>query len=95
MFPPMIKYKWNPDKNELLKRTRGISFEQVVLHIEQGDLIDIIDHPDQIKHNGQMILFVRIRNYMFAVPFIKDGNDWFLKTIMPSRKATKKYLEET
>ena len=71
------------------------SFEQVVLHIEQGDLIDIIDHPDQIKYHGQKILFVRIRNYMFAAPFIKDGDDWFLKTIMPSRKATKKYLEET
>jgi uncharacterized DUF497 family protein len=91
----MTKYKWNPDKNELLKRMRGTSFEQVVLHIEQGDLIDIIDHPDQTKYRGQKILFVRIRNYMFAVPFIKDGDDWFLKTIMPSRKATKKYLEET
>ena len=91
----MTKYKWNPDKNELLKRSRGISFEQVVLHIEQGDLIDIIDHPDQIKYRGQKILFVRIRNYMFAVPFMKDGDDWFFKTIMPSRKATRKYLEET
>jgi len=91
----MTKYKWNPGKNELLKRTRDISFEQVVLHIEQGDLIDIIDHPDQIKYRGQKILFVRIRNYIFAVPFIKDRDDWFLKTIMPSRKATRKYLEGT
>ena len=91
----MTKYKWNPDKNELLKHSRGIGFEQVVLHIEQGDLIDIIDHPDQIKYRGQKILFVKIRNYIFAVPFIKDGDDCFLKTIMPSRKATKKYLEET
>lgn len=91
----MTKYKWSPDKNELLKRTRGISFEQVVLHIEQDDLVDIIDHPDQAKYHGQKILFVRIGNYIFAVPFVKDGDDWFLKTIMPSRKATKKYLEET
>jgi len=91
----MPKYKWNPDKNELLKRTRGISFEQVVLHIEQGDLTDIIDHPDQIKYSRQKILFVRMGSYMFAVPFIKEGDDWFLKTIMPSRKATNKYLKET
>jgi len=90
----MRRYKWNPDKNEWLKCARGISFDQVVLHIEQGDMVDIIDHPNQAKYPGQQILFVIINNYIWVIPFVKDGEDWFLKTIMPSRKATKVYLGE-
>jgi len=89
----MIIYKWNKEKNIVLKKTRDISFEQVVMHIEQGDLLDIIKHPNSEKYSHQKILVVLIKNYIFAIPFVEeDDNTRFLKTIIPSRKLTKKYL---
>jgi len=88
----MITYNWNIEKNLLLKDTRGISFEQIVLHIEQGDLMDIIEHPNDKKYSHQKILIVNINNYIYAVPFVENQNERFLKTIIPSRKFTKKYL---
>ena len=60
----MITYNWNKDKNILLKKTRGISFEQVVMHIENGDLIDIIKHPNSQKYANQKILVININNYI-------------------------------
>jgi len=88
----MITYNWNKEKNLLLKETRGISFEQIVMHIEQGDLIDIIRHPNSEKYANQKILIVNVKNYIYAVPFVENANEKFLKTIIPSRKFTKKYF---
>jgi len=88
----MITYNWNKLKNLLLKETRGISFEQVVMHIEQGNLVDIIQHPNSEKYSNQKILIVNINNYICLVPFVENDNKRFLKTIIPSRKYTKKYL---
>jgi len=90
----MTIYKWNKEKNILLKKTRNISFEQVVMHIEQGDLLDIIKNPNDKKYSHQKILVVLIKNYVYAVPFVeeKGKDEKFLKTIIPSRKLTKKYL---
>ena len=88
----MIIYNWNKDKNLLLKKTRNISFEQVVMHIEQGDLLDIIKHPNSEKYANQKILVVNIKNYIYAVPFVENKNERFLKTIIPNRQLTKKYL---
>ncbi len=86
-------YKWNKEKNIILKQTRDISFEQVVMHIEQGDLLDIIKHPNSEKYSHQKILVVVIKSYVYAIPFVEeDENTRFLKTIIPSRKLTKKYL---
>ncbi len=86
-------YKWNKEKNIILKKTRDISFEQVVMHIEQGDLLDIIKHPNSEKYSHQKILVVLIKNYVYAVPFVEeDDKTMFLKTIIPNRKLTKKYL---
>ncbi len=90
----MIRYRWNAEKNENLKQTRGVSFEQILWHIEQGDLLDVILHPNGQKYPHQQILMVRVGEYVYAVPFVEEGEDRFLKTIVPSRKATKKYLEE-
>jgi len=87
-------FLWNPEKNEQLKRERGISFEQVVRHIEQGDLLDILEHPDQQKYPGQRILVVQIEGYVFLVPCVEDEAGVFLKTIFPSRKLTKQYLRK-
>lgn len=90
-----MKYEWNPEKNEWLKNERKISFEQVIFHLSQGDVWKIADHPDQEKHPKQKIYFVIIEDYIYLVPFIKMGKDYiFLKTIIPSRKATRDYKKE-
>lgn len=88
----MVTYNWNKEKNLLLKESRGISFEQIVVHIEQGDLIDIIEHPNSEKYAHQKILIVNVNNYIYTVPFVENQNERFLKTIIPSRVFTKKYL---
>ena len=88
----MTYYKWNHDKNERLKAERGLSFEQVILHIERGDLIDVIEHPNQSKYPNQQMLVVKIKDYAYLVPFVEDVEGKFLKTIIPSRKATREYL---
>ncbi|NOQ32362.1 MAG: toxin [Helicobacteraceae bacterium] len=88
----MIYYNWNKEKNILLKQERNITFEQVVMHIESGDLLDIVKHPNMEEYNHQKILIVKIEDYVFAIPFVENEYERFLKTIMPSRKLTKKYL---
>ena len=88
----MTFYKWNNDKNERLKAERGISFEQVVMHVERGDLLDIVAHPNQKKYPNQQILVIEISNYIYIVPFVENEKGRFLKTIIPSRKATRSYL---
>ena len=75
----MTYYKWNHDKNERLKAERGLSFEQVILHIERGDLIDVIEHPNQSKYPNQQMLIVKIKNYAYLVPFVEDEEGKFLK----------------
>ena len=85
----MAYYKWNHEKNESLKAERGIGFEQVILHIERGDVIDVIGRPNQLKHPNQQMLVVKIKDYAYLVPFVEDEETTFLKTIIPSRKATR------
>jgi hypothetical protein len=89
----MIQYDWNNDKNGELKRTRNVCFEQVVLHIAQGDLLDILVHPNKALYPNQKVLVVKMIGYVYAVPFIEDGDIRFLKTIIPSRKLTRDYLK--
>ena len=86
-----MTFRWDPDKNEKLKRERGISFEEVLYHIEQGHLIDIVEHPNQEKHPGQRIYVIQMRDYVYLVPFVETADELFLKTIIPSRKAAKGY----
>ena len=88
----MKTYAWNEEKNQLLKAKRNISFEEVIIHIAVGDLLDIIENTNQEKYKGQRIFIIKMRNYAWLVPFIETEDEIFLKTIIPSRKATKKYL---
>ena len=86
-------YNWNTEKNEKLKLEREVSFEDVVYHIEKGDELDIYEHPNQAKYPNQMISVVAINNYAYLIPYVEESEDEiFLKTIIPSRKATKKYI---
>lgn len=89
----MKYFSWDEEKNELLKEERQISFEDVVFYITQGFLLDILEHPNQEKYQGQKIFVVQIDEYAYLVPFIEGELEIFLKTIIPSRKATKKYLK--
>jgi uncharacterized DUF497 family protein len=88
----MKYYDWNDDKNEVFKKTRGVSFEQVELAIALGDLIDRVKHPKSAKYPKQKVFLVRIENYIYSVPYVEDDEKIFLKTIIPNSKATKKYL---
>ena len=86
--------RWNSEKNEKLKRERGVTFEEIVYHIEQGDVIDIAEHPNQTRYPGQQIYVIRMHEYVYLVPFIETDDEIFLKTIIPSRKAVKEYRHE-
>ena len=89
-----VKYfAWDDAKNAKLKADRGIGFEDVVFHIERGDLLDILEHPNPDRA-GRRILVVQREHYVYLVPFVEDEHSVFLKTIIPSRKATKQYLGE-
>lgn len=88
----MKRFNWNVKKNEQLRSERGISFEEVLFHIENGDVLDILKHPNQTRYSGQHIFIVAVNDYVYLVPFVEDDNEIFLKTIIPSRKATKEYL---
>jgi uncharacterized DUF497 family protein len=88
----MKYFSWNNEKNQLLKARRNISFEEVVFHIEKQHVLDIVQHPNQEKYKGQKIFIINIDNYAYLVPFVESEREIFLKTIIPSRKATKQYL---
>jgi uncharacterized DUF497 family protein len=85
-------FDWDDEKNELLKSTRGISFEDVVFHIQNGDVLDIIKHPNTARYPKQNIIVLNTEGYVYLVPYIKEKGTRLLKTIIPSRKATKEYL---
>lgn len=87
-----IVYNWDSQKNELLINTRGVSFEEVVVILENDEALDIVDHPNQERYSHQKMYVVEIRGYAYLVPFVKDKNYIFLKTIIPNRKAQKYYL---
>jgi hypothetical protein len=85
-------FRWDNEKNELLKKTRSVCFEQVVVLMEKGDVLDTIEHPNQDRYPGQKIAVVGIDDYVYIVPYVEAGEELFLKTIIPSRKATNKYV---
>ncbi len=89
-----MKYlNWSPEKNEWLKRERGISFEIVVFQIEAGNILDILEHGHQERYSDQRIFVIEFEDYAYLVPFVEDEDEVFLKTIIPSRKARRKYLK--
>jgi uncharacterized DUF497 family protein len=90
-----VKYfDWDDAKNAKLRTERGIGFEEIVFHIERGDLLGILEHPNPGRYGGQRIFVVRREDYVYLVAFVEDEHTVFLKTIIPSRKATKEYLSE-
>ena len=94
MYDSIMKYEWNSEKNEWLKAERNISFEQIIFYLSQGAVWKIADHPDQNHYPGQKIYFVIAEEYVYLVPHVIEKEYIFLKTIIPSRKATKMYKDE-
>ncbi len=88
----MKYFAWDPEKNEKLKMERGISFEEIVFHVERGNVLDILEHPNQEKYGGQRVFIIEVEGYAYLVPFLDAENEVVLKTIIPSRKATRQYL---
>ena len=89
----MKYFTWDDAKNEKLKADRGIGFEEIVFLIGQGHVLDILEHPNQQRYSGQRIFVVQRDDCVYLVPFVEDNRLIVLKTIIPSRKATKQYLE--
>ncbi len=85
-------FVWDDAKNARLIRDRGISFDDIVVHIQNGDLVDVVANANQDKYSGQRVFVVNVDGYIHLVPFDETGDHYFLRTIFPSRKATKKYL---
>ena len=93
-YPEPVKpFRWSPDKNESLAADRGISFEIVTVAIGAGGLLDILAHPNQRHYPRQRVLVVAVDGYAYLVPFVEEDEYVFLKTIIPSRKATRQYLQ--
>jgi len=88
----MKPFEWDEDKNRWLKRERGVSFEQIVFSIANGNLLDVIRHPNKAKYCGQWVYVVEVENYVYLVPCVEDRESVFLKTPFPSRRYTKRYL---
>jgi uncharacterized DUF497 family protein len=90
----MKPFRWGPEKNSSLLAERGVTFETMVVAIESGGLLDILTHPNPAKYPRQRILVVAADNYVYLLPFIDEPDYFFLKTIIPSRKATRDYLDQ-
>ena len=88
----MKPFRWPPGKNELLKQERGVSFEDITVAVEAGGLLEIVPHPNAKKYPRQKIMVVAVGGYAFLVPFIEEQDHFFLKTIIPSRKATRDFI---
>lgn len=88
----MKYFSWSVEKNASLIQERGISFEEIVFHIENGDVLDLLEHPKRDRYPNQRLFVVNVDGYAYLVPFVEDEHEVFLKTIIPSRKATREYL---
>jgi uncharacterized DUF497 family protein len=85
----MKPFRWSAEKNALLEAERGISFEEITVAVEAGALLELVPHPNPKKYPRQKVMVVEVAGYAYLVPFVEEGDHFFLKTIIPSRKATR------
>ena len=90
-----MTFNWNDEKNELLKKQRGISFEEIVLCVNEGKILKVLEHPNKSKYPNQFLYAIEYKDYVYVVPFAQDEKtqEISLKTIYPSRTYTRKYLD--
>ncbi len=89
-----MKYDWDPEKNEEIKKERGISFEEISMLLASGQVWAVSKHWKEERYPGQRIFLVPIDGYIYAIPYVTDGDVYLLKTAFPSRKLTKQYKRE-
>ena len=90
----MKPFKWAPEKNDILKAERGICFEDITVAVEAGALLEVVPHPNLAKYPRQKIMVVEVTGYVYLVPFVEEVDHFFLKTVIPSRKATLNYISK-
>ena len=90
----MLEYDWNKDKNKWLREHRYVGFEDIVKAIQSGDVLALVDHPNLARYPNQRVIVVAINGYAYEVPFVVSNGKIFFKTIIPSRRATKKYMSK-
>ena len=90
----MKPFRWGVEKNESLRSVKGVSFESIIVAVESEGLFDIVEHPNKTKYPNQKILVVSFDGYVYLVPFVEEEDHFFLKTVIPSRKATRDYLQQ-
>jgi len=90
----MKPFRWSPEKNELLKDERGISFEEITVAVEAGMLLEVVPHPNAAKYPRQKVMVVGVAGYAYLVPYVEEDDHFFLKTIIPSRKATRDFISK-
>jgi uncharacterized DUF497 family protein len=89
-----VKFDWDPEKNEWLKKERNISFEELAMLLSAGTLWKTTEHPNQDKYPNQRVFLLPVDGYIYFVPYVIDGDTIFLKTAFPHRNATRDYLKE-
>ncbi len=89
----MSGFDWNDGKSEFLESSRGVSFDEVIVHIQNGGILDILKHPNPDRYPGQRIIVLNVDGYVWLIPYVKQRGIRFLKTAIPSREATKEYLQ--
>ena len=92
MYVSMM-FDWSDEKDTHLRKDRGIGFQDIVYHIGKGDVLLIVDHPNEEKYPNQKIIYVQVDDYVYMVPYVESNDVKFLKTIIPSRKQTKRILK--
>jgi uncharacterized DUF497 family protein len=90
----MKQINWNAEKNQLLMSERGISFEDVLFALQSRRLLDDLIHPNNFKYPNQRVFVVEVDEYAWLVPYVENEDEIFLKSIIPSRKATRHYLRD-
>ena len=88
----MKSFNWNRTKNQKLIAERNLSFDDILFYIQKGQLLDDIEHPNRLKYPNQRIFIVNVDDYAYLVPYVENDDEIFLKTIIPSRKATRQYI---
>ena len=89
---PMKIFNWSAEKNQLLMNERGVSFEEILFFLRNGGLLDDLEHPNSGSYANQQVFIVAMNDYVYYVPYVETQDEIFLKTIIPSRKLTKRYL---
>jgi len=87
-------FEWSNEKDQWLRKHRGIGFQEILYHVQAGDVLLVGEHPNKSKYPDQKILYIRVDDYIYMVPYVESKSTKFLKTIIPSRKATKELLKE-